>query len=141
VSSASNQLFAFAQMERWRLAQRRRASRDLQAQPGPASVSTGRATVIDVRGPLGEVRQAHSWLEQAGEAELARAVEKSICRPVSSRSWTCWAISTPPAFSHCATIPRAGNVPSMARMWSVRDAVERRCQVCVAPTAASGFCP
>ena len=26
--------------------------------------------------------------------------------------------STTPAFSHCATIPRAGNVPSMARMWS-----------------------
>ena len=26
--------------------------------------------------------------------------------------------STTPAFSHCATIPLAGNVPSLARMWS-----------------------
>jgi hypothetical protein len=58
-----------------RLAQHRRAPRELQAQPGPAAVSTGRATVIDVGRPLGEFQQAHSWLERAGEAELEQGFE------------------------------------------------------------------
>jgi hypothetical protein len=40
-------------------------------EPGPAPVTTGRVTVIDVSEPLGDETAARAWLEQAGEADLA----------------------------------------------------------------------
>lgn len=46
------------------------------ARPGaePASVTTGRATVIDVADPYPHESEARSWLERTGEPELAHAM-------------------------------------------------------------------
>ena len=57
---------------------RRRASpltrgRGVIADPGPEPVSVGRATVITAR-RLADARAARDWLDQAGEAELDRAL-------------------------------------------------------------------
>jgi hypothetical protein len=54
--------------ERRRLSGRRRR-RDAEPRPEPTAVATGRATVIDVGGPLDEAG-ARAWLAGAGEDEL-----------------------------------------------------------------------
>jgi hypothetical protein len=54
--------------ERRRLSGRRRR-RDAERRPEPTAVATGRATVIDVGGPLDEAG-ARAWLAGAGEDEL-----------------------------------------------------------------------
>ena len=55
--------------ERRRLSGRRQR-RNVEPQPEPTAVATGRATVIDVGGPLEEAG-ARAWLAGAGEDELA----------------------------------------------------------------------
>jgi hypothetical protein len=58
----------------------RRRSRPLrrqanaQPEPEPARVATGRATLIDVSGPLGSAEAAEQWLRGAGEPELERGL-------------------------------------------------------------------
>jgi hypothetical protein len=54
--------------ERRRLASRRR-QRDAAPEPEPTAVATGRATIIDVGGPLDEAG-ARAWLAAAGEDDL-----------------------------------------------------------------------
>jgi hypothetical protein len=54
--------------ERRRLAGRRHR-RDVEPEPGPTAVATGRATVIDVGAPMDEA-QARAWLADAGEEAL-----------------------------------------------------------------------
>jgi hypothetical protein len=56
--------------ERRRLAARRKR-RDAEPEPEPTPVSTGRATIIDVGQPLTDPEQARTWLQAAGEGELA----------------------------------------------------------------------
>lgn len=56
--------------ERRRLVARRRPH-PAPRSPEPAAVSTGRATIIDVGDPLADAGRARSWLEHAGEPELA----------------------------------------------------------------------
>jgi hypothetical protein len=55
--------------ERRGLSRRRRRRRDAEPRPEPTPVTTGRATVIDVGGPLDEAG-ARAWLAGAGEDEL-----------------------------------------------------------------------
>jgi hypothetical protein len=55
--------------ERRRLAPRRRST-PATPSPPPTPVATGRATIIDVGGPLDGSDQGRAWLERAGEAEL-----------------------------------------------------------------------
>jgi hypothetical protein len=45
--------------------------RKVQAEPGPTPVSTGKATIIAVRRPFASSAEARTWLQAAGEAELA----------------------------------------------------------------------
>lgn len=54
--------------ERRRLAARRR--RDVEPQPAPTPVATGRATIIDVGRPLADQAAARAWLDAAGEDAL-----------------------------------------------------------------------
>ncbi len=54
--------------ERRRLARRARAA---EPEPEPAPVTTGRATVIELAHPLPDEPAAKSWLEGAGEDDLA----------------------------------------------------------------------
>jgi hypothetical protein len=56
--------------ERRRLSQRRKPQHDAPPEPEPTPVATGRATVIDVGQPLGDVQEAARWLDQAGDPEL-----------------------------------------------------------------------
>jgi len=56
--------------ERRRLARKQRKA-DTRPELEPVPVSTGRATVIDVGGPLSSEAQARQWLAAAGEPELA----------------------------------------------------------------------
>ena len=44
------------------------------AEPAPAPVSTGRATVVAARAPLPDDAAAQEWLSQAGDAELDEAL-------------------------------------------------------------------
>jgi hypothetical protein len=55
--------------ERRRLASLRRG-RDVDPQPEPTPVTTGRATVIDVGSPLAGESAARAWLSAAGEDDL-----------------------------------------------------------------------
>jgi hypothetical protein len=57
--------------ERRTLLSRRAQKRNTQSIPEPESVTTGRATVIDVGSPFPAERDAKAWLEAAGEDELA----------------------------------------------------------------------
>jgi hypothetical protein len=45
--------------------------RKVQAEPEPSPVSTGRATIIAVQRPFAGLAEARTWLQAAGEAELA----------------------------------------------------------------------
>ncbi len=45
-----------------------------RADPAPAPVATGRATVVDVAAPLDDVPAAQRWLAGAGEEELEQSV-------------------------------------------------------------------
>jgi hypothetical protein len=51
-----------------------RKSRQAQPQPEPSPVTLGRATIIDVRAPLANAREAHAWLAGAGEEALAEGI-------------------------------------------------------------------
>jgi hypothetical protein len=57
--------------ERRTLLSRRAQRRNIQAEPEPNPVTTGRATVIDVGAPFAAEGDAKGWLEAAGEDELA----------------------------------------------------------------------
>ncbi len=56
--------------ERRTLLARRAQRRTTRQEPGPTPVATGRATVIDVGGPLPGEADARAWLTAAGEPEL-----------------------------------------------------------------------
>jgi hypothetical protein len=71
--AAASHVLVFATLgapERRRLAGRRR-TRDAEPEPAPAPVATGRATIIDAGDPVASAGQARSWLDAAGEDELA----------------------------------------------------------------------
>jgi hypothetical protein len=53
----------------------RARSRPAEPEPGPASVASGRATVISVRDPFPDEAAARRWLDEAGEAELAQGLD------------------------------------------------------------------
>jgi hypothetical protein len=53
----------------------RARSRPVEPEPGPASVASGRATVISVRDPFPDEAAARGWLDGAGEAELAQGLD------------------------------------------------------------------
>jgi hypothetical protein len=57
--------------ERRRLVSARRRQAQAEPQPEPSPVTTGRATVIDVRSAFDDEGQARAWLAGAGEDELA----------------------------------------------------------------------
>jgi hypothetical protein len=60
--------------ERRRMAALRRP-REAPPEPDPMSVTTGRATVIEVASPLPGAAEAEAWLATAGEPELHRGLE------------------------------------------------------------------
>jgi hypothetical protein len=75
-AAAPTHVIVFATLgapERRRLAARRR-SRPAEPEPLPASVVTGRATVIDVGQPLEGEAAAAAWLRAAAEPELEEAL-------------------------------------------------------------------
>jgi hypothetical protein len=49
-------------------------TRAAEPEPGPAMVSSGRATVISVRDPFDDEPAARAWLDRAGEPELVQAL-------------------------------------------------------------------
>jgi hypothetical protein len=53
----------------------RARSRPVEPEPGPTPVASGRATVISVRDPFGDEAAAHTWLDGAGEADLAQGLD------------------------------------------------------------------
>lgn len=61
--------------ERRTLLGRRAQRRTVEPGPDPAHVATGRATVIEVGEPFADERAAATWLEAAGEAELAAGLQ------------------------------------------------------------------
>jgi hypothetical protein len=50
-------------------------TRPAEPEPGPTSVTSGRATVISVRDPFPEEAAARAWLDAAGEAQLEGGLE------------------------------------------------------------------
>jgi hypothetical protein len=56
--------------ERRHLVSRRGRKKNAEVEPEPSSVTTGRATVIDVGHPFADEAQAADWLRTAGEHEL-----------------------------------------------------------------------
>ena len=63
-------LATLAAPERRTLLSRRAQRRNAQPEPEPAPVATGRATVIDVGGPLSSEADATAWMREAGEDDL-----------------------------------------------------------------------
>jgi hypothetical protein len=53
----------------------RARSRPVESQPSPASVASGRATVISVRDPFPDEAGARAWLDEAGETELGQGLD------------------------------------------------------------------
>ncbi len=53
----------------------RARGRPVEPEPAPASVASGRATVISVRDPFPDEAAARGWLADAGEAELAQGLD------------------------------------------------------------------
>ena len=49
-------------------------TRPVEAQPNPAPVTSGRATVISIRDPFADEVDARAWLKRAGEPELAEGL-------------------------------------------------------------------
>jgi hypothetical protein len=75
-TAAPSHVIVFATLgapERRRLASRRQQRQP--PEPLPTPVATGRATVIDVGQPLGDLEAARAWLTQAGEPVLDEGFE------------------------------------------------------------------
>lgn len=50
-------------------------TRPAESEPGPAHVTSGRATIISVRDPFPDAAAARGWLEAAGETELESGLD------------------------------------------------------------------
>jgi hypothetical protein len=61
--------------ERRRLTAARKKQHEAQPDPEPTPVTTGRATIIDVREPLASIEAARNWLQGAGEEHLESGLE------------------------------------------------------------------